>query len=111
MSQLVAVDSLSDEEPRGAMKSRSPNLQHRHRSNLRRPARGRIVETKSAGSSCGPNDNRKNMSNIIQGKCGCTADCFSYFRYHDDRVEKWRKERELLSKMEKLEKDDYVWVS
>ena len=103
---LTAIATLSDEEPLNDVTAPRPK-QH-HPSRLKRPARGRIV--KSAGSMCGPNDDPKALANLIKGKCGCKADCFSQFRYHDHRLGKWLKERKVMSKMEKIEKDDYVWV-
>lgn len=50
----------------------------------------------------------KNLSNLIRGKCGCKADCFSQFR-HQLVLDEWLKQRKLMAKMEKLEKDDHVF--
>ena len=103
---LVAVAALSDEEPLNYVIAPRPKQNHLKR--LKRPSRGRIV--KSEGGNCGPNDNPKALANLVKGKCGCKGNCFSQFRYHDPRMDKWLKERKFMSKMEKLEKDDYVRV-
>ena len=52
----------------------------------------------------------KHLSNLIRGKCGCKADCFSQFR-HQLVLDEWLKQRKLMAKMEKLEKDNHVRVS
>ena len=101
---LVPIAALSDEESVNGVTASRPKQSHRN--HLRRPARGRIV--KSARGNCGPNDNPKALANLVKGKCGCKADCFSQFRYHDPRFDQWLAERKKMSKMEKLEKDDYV---
>ena len=109
MATLPSINALSDDESQNCVAAPGPKPKFRGgRTSLRRPGRGRII--RAAGGGCGPNNSMKNLSNLIRGKCGCKADCFSQFR-HQLVLDEWLKQRKLMAKMEKLEKDDHVRVS
>ena len=57
----------------------------------------------------GPCDDPKHLANLIRRTCGCQCDCFAPFR-KDTSLAEWMNLRKMLSKMRKLEKDDYVRV-
>ncbi|CAL1148299.1 unnamed protein product [Cladocopium goreaui] len=107
MATLPSINALSDDESQNCVAAPGPKPKFRGgRTSLRRPGRGRII--RAAGGGCGPNNSMKNLSNLIRGKCGCKADCFSQFR-HQLVLDEWLKQRKLMAKMEKLEKDDHVF--
>ena len=104
---LAEVFDLSGDESAAAAPSKASGPKLKTRSSLLLPGRDRI---KATVTRCGPTDNPKHLANLIRRNCGYKADCFSAFRWHQHRMEEWLKLRNLLSKMEKLEKDRYVRV-
>lgn len=101
---LQAVSELSGDESTAPTPRRALGPKLKTRKSLLHLRRKAVV------SRCGPNDSPKHLANLIRGRCGCKADCFLALRNHHHRMQEWLKLRDLLSKMEKLEKDDHVRV-
>jgi len=100
-SKLATVDELSDAEP-----AKHPKPRPKRRSlNVHNLGRKRAFHVRDPAS----NDRRKHLANLIRGRCGCSAGCFSSFR--EQQVEEWMKLRKTLAHMKKLEKDQYARAS
>ena len=111
MPALEPIDALSDDEklnnataPESQPKSVGPPLNHQ-----RFQPRRRRFAIRAGQKHMGPCDDPKHLANLIRRTCGCQCDCFAPFR-KDTSLAEWMNLRKMLSKMRKLEKDDYVRV-